>query len=105
MGPDSENGAEPGPDETVDVPTRLCCGQAPAAAPGSSQSGTLWIRPSRPAGWRTVRPLRNCWPSARVTVRLNGENAPAAIDELPAEKPRLNGVAGHAAPWPSRSTV
>src|SRR3954447_11059653 len=31
-GPESEKGAGPGPDDTVEVPTRLASGHAPAAA-------------------------------------------------------------------------
>src|SRR3954447_11186909 len=104
-GPESENGAEPAPEATVDVPTRLASGQAPWTASASSQSGTLWMIPSRPGGCVTVSPLRYCWPSSREIVSANGENAPAARLALPAVKPSANGVAGHAPPAPSTSTV
>src|SRR3954451_3567226 len=83
----------------------LAAGHGLWAASGSSQSGTLWMTPSRPAGCRTVSPLRNCCPSSRVTLSENGENAPAAMLWLPAEKPSWNGVGGHEPPLPSRSTV
>src|SRR3954471_24341375 len=37
-------------------------------------------------------------------VSANGENAPPARLELPAVKPSVNGVGGHAPPAPSTST-
>src|SRR3954454_14588382 len=81
-------------------------GQLPAAASASAHNGTLDSTPSMPGGWRTDRRDRRFWRSARVTVTVNGENAPARWSCVPAEKPRSNGrVAGQAPPEPSASTV
>src|SRR5436190_15409062 len=85
---------------------REAAGQVPFAASFAPHSGTLDSTPSMPAGWRTDRRDRNCWRSSRVTVTVNGENAPAWLFDVPAAKPRLNGGdRGHAPPAPSASTV
>ena len=105
-GPDSANGCGPAPDLTLDVPIREASGHVPFAASLSPHSGTLDSTPSMPGGWRTDRRDRNCWRSSRVTVTVNGENAPACVSWVPAANPRLNGGAcGHAPPAPSASTV
>ncbi len=84
---------------------RESSGHAPCAAASAPHSGTLDSTPSIPGGWRTERRDRRFWRSSRVTVTVNGENAPACGSCVPAAKPRLNGVGGQAPPAPSASTV
>src|SRR4051794_37106772 len=84
---------------------RESAGQVPLAASPAPHSGTLDSTPSMPGGWRTDSRDRKFWRSSRVTVTVNGENAPACGSWVPAAKPRLNGVGGQAPPAPSLSTV